>query len=164
MTQTKPQPLDLEKIENEIDCGSIEFWKRWWNAIELDQPKIVSELNFGIKALLLSKTKDERKLLLEGTYESISKYFEDAVNFGKYLMLKELKQRIKSACKFYLRYKDDPSLFWDEQKEYRKLLKKDLGHIIIRWETMKRFRDSRDKYNDWLFKLAFKDVFEDGDL
>ena len=76
-------------------------------------------------------------------------------------LIDEVKQRIKSACEFYLKYKDDPPLFWDEQKEYRKLLKKDLGHIIIRWETMKRFRDSRDKYNDWLFRLAFRSVLKE---
>ena len=33
---------------------------------------------------------------------------------------KELKQRIKSACEFYLRYKDKPELLMKEHPEYKK--------------------------------------------
>jgi len=70
----------------------------------------------------------------------------------------EIKQRIKSACEFYLRYKDNPALLINEYKEYidelirKNLIKKNFakqGLIIY-----------NDKYNEWLFKLAFKGVLK----
>ena len=97
--------------------------------------------------------------------------------------LKEIKQRIRKACEFYLRYKDNPLLLWKEAPEYRKELEKRFG-INERWfdelnvnkiktvsELYKQFvqriseiNDSlynQHNYNEWLFKLVFKEVFED---
>jgi len=50
---------------------------------------------------------------------------------------------IKSACDFYLRYRSNPELMWKEHPEYRY---NELG------------------YNDWLFKLAFKDIFKEAKI
>ena len=78
----------------------------------------------------------------------------DKKRFIRYI----LKQRIKSACEFYLRYKDNPALLINEYKEYidelirKNLIKKNFakqGLIIY-----------NDKYNEWLFKLAFKGVLK----
>jgi len=158
---SEPKPLDLEDFEKNIDCGCIEFWERWWNAKELERPKIVSELTFSIKSLLLSKTKSERNLMLNLLYGDISRYFEDSINFGMLLLLNKIKQRLKSACEFYLRYKDKPSLLWLEQFEFRKHLK-NFG-VTKKWVESKNYDSLYDwsDYNEWFFKLTFKGVFED---
>ena len=64
---------------------------------------------------------------------------------------------IKSACKFYLRYKDNPKLFSEEQFKIRWEYYSDLGYLV--WNMN---RKQWENYNEWLFCLAFKDVFEDG--
>ena len=76
-------------------------------------------------------------------------------------LLEEIKQRIKATCEFYLRYKDNPILFWKEQEKYRKQFKKKFGDVIIAGEEMRPFNDWKNQYNKWLFKLAFKDVFKE---
>jgi len=102
----KPQPLDLEKIEEEIIDRFNEH-----------QPHELQE---------------ELDLIKE-----------------------VLKQRIKSACEFYLRYKDKPELLVKEHPEYKKELSSNLLPLeeLSYWEQL--------IYNEWLFKLAFKDVLEE---
>ena len=71
-----------------------------------------------------------------------------------------IKQRLKSACEFYLKYKDNPDLLMKEQPEYEKETKKFYSKgrktkhrdIIGMWHL--------DEYNEWLFKLAFKKVLK----
>jgi len=73
-------------------------------------------------------------------------------------MLKEIKQRIKSACEFYLRYKDNPDLLIKEQNWVLELEYE--GNIIGNmfdyaygcWEGI---WDNIGRYKEWLFKLAF---------
>ena len=60
-----------------------------------------------------------------------------------------------------MRYKDKPILFWKEQEKYRKLFKKEFGDAIVAGEEMRPFYDWKNNYNEWLFRLAFKGVFED---
>jgi len=57
---------------------------------------------------------------------------------------------IKSACDFYLRYKDDVDLLKIEHPEYKE-------------EVRQKFRwfDETRLYQEWLFNLAFKDVFKE---
>jgi len=69
----------------------------------------------------------------------------------------------KSACKFYLRYKDKPELLVKEHPEYKKELSE-----TINLNYLKEFPNNKrawfialDRYNEWLFKLAFKDVLEE---
>ena len=56
---------------------------------------------------------------------------------------------VKSACEFYLRYKDNPEDLATE------ILNKELWNILGKLDdgTM-----TMEEYNLWLFKLAFKDV------
>ena len=63
-----------------------------------------------------------------------------------------IKQRIKSACEFYLRYKDKPYLLIKEYPKYEKEVKQ--------FETSDGIAVDGEGfyYNKWLFKLAFKDV------
>jgi len=66
---------------------------------------------------------------------------------------------VKSACEFYLRYKDRPDLF---EKEQKNLIDYDCRYD---WDhTFVILKGNRAiKYKEWLFKLAFKDVLEKGD-
>ena len=64
-------------------------------------------------------------------------------------------QDVKSACEFWLRYKDRPNLFLNEQKEFAE-------EVIDKFYDETKGWKNLDKYNEWLFRLAFKDVFEDG--
>ena len=78
-------------------------------------------------------------------------------------MMQKIKQLIKSACKFYLKYKDKPRLLIKEIPKIKKLeydgikiedmfLNNNWGTIV--WNNL---------YNEWLFKLAFKDALEEGE-
>lgn len=66
----------------------------------------------------------------------------------------EIKQRIKSAVKFYLRYKDKPELLLEELPEYEKEFNKITDIFASRL-------DHHKPYNEWLFRLAFKGVLKD---
>jgi len=66
---------------------------------------------------------------------------------------REIKQRLKSACELYLQYKDNPEKFLDEHPEYTEEVCEKCGHPYVIYE---------DLFNDWLFKLVFKSVLEDG--
>ena len=66
-------------------------------------------------------------------------------------MMREIKKQIKSACEFYLKYKDNPKLFVKNHPEY----------VVDVEYFQKGFfvtPIALVKYNEWLFKLAFKDV------
>ena len=81
----------------------------------------------------------------------------------------EVKRRIKSACEFYLEWRNDPKLFinwYEDKKKVDELLRFLEHHFGDEWY------DDYDnepcvkekivlKYNEWLFKLAFKDVLGD---
>jgi len=64
----------------------------------------------------------------------------------------DLKQRIKSACEFWLKYRNDPISFFTQHKKLVKRFKSEMiidpTKITGHWELL--------KYNEWLFKLAFK--------
>jgi len=133
--KTQPKPLDLEEIGN-----------KWIEIKSLDgKPKISMKKRF---------------------------YCFD--------IFKEIKQRLKSACEFYLRYKDNPELLVEEHPEYEdelyeitaeseELIKEfgldESGEFIKSYGATpvpveKELKLDDDEYNEWLFKLAFKDVFE----
>ena len=68
------------------------------------------------------------------------------------ILIDEIKQRLKSACEFWLKYKDKPEKFLDEHPEYTEEVCEKCGHPYVIYE---------DLFNDWLFKLVFKPVLED---
>jgi len=72
----------------------------------------------------------------------------------------KIKQRLKSACEFYLRYKDRPALLAKEIPKYRKEVEK-FGEREALFPVLHRtYEWDFKKYNKWLFKLAFKGVME----
>jgi len=70
---------------------------------------------------------------------------------------------VKSACKFYLRYRDKPELLIKEHPEY----KEKVNSIKLRFVSENsELVDSMmwhylSDYNEWLFKLAFKSILDE---
>ena len=84
--------------------------------------------------------------------------------------INEYKQRLKSACEFYLRYKDKPELLIKEYPKYEEEINNFLfwgfpkNNPITHELEKKGFKVRgyiNSDYNEWLFKLAFKDVLEE---
>jgi len=91
--------------------------------------------------------------------------------------INKIKRRIKSACEFYLRYKDKPELLVEEypkllekmirEHSLTQLIKKNIekikvidGSIIAFLKDKSGLSFSKKDYNEWLFRLAFEDVLE----
>ncbi len=84
---------------------------------------------------------------------------EPAHELGEFFdfTIQEIKQHIKSACEFYLKYKNTPYTFIKENSRYKEKVVGDFW-LGINNETQEPIWDL-DEYNDWLFKLAFKEIF-----
>ena len=67
-----------------------------------------------------------------------------------------VRQHIKSACEFFLQFKNDPSVFFALYPQYYDDFEKNYGPLSKNLEDTTLF-------NEWLFKLAFKDVFKERD-
>ncbi len=89
-----------------------------------------------------------------------------------YEIEKYIKQRIRVACEFYLRYKDDPELLIKEYPEYKKEIEERNKEFLSVTENLKQslipdvvkgvvLSFKHKEYNDWLFKLAFKSVLDE---
>ena len=100
---------------------------------------------------------DIEKELIKGYTGELDIYFLNEILRTK---LTEIKQRIKSACEFYLRYRNLPSLLISENPEYEHSLREMMETRKEREKNGDENLDFYDEYNDWLFKLAFKDVFK----
>jgi len=79
-------------------------------------------------------------------------------------LLDKVEQHIKSACEFYLKYKDKPDLLVKRYPEYKAdltLFTKDVPFAVPFDERLfNPLWFDYDRYNEWLFKLAFKDVLK----
>lgn len=65
----------------------------------------------------------------------------------------EIKQRIKSACELWWKFRDDPSVFFALYPKYYEVWEKDY--------PLTDPLDNLKLWEEWLFKLAFKDVLGD---
>ena len=84
--------------------------------------------------------------------------------------LREFKQRIKEACEFYLRYKNNPKSLIKEHPKYKEEMIKENSVTTcvsdgILFGELKLLEEEKEiiilrKYNEWLFKLAFRGVLE----
>jgi len=83
------------------------------------------------------------------------------------LTIQEIKQRIKKACEFYLKYRNNPNLLYDdfsinmEYDEPINKLREEINreyHYLTDIDIVKIYIE---KYNEWLLKEAFKPVFEE---
>ena len=71
-------------------------------------------------------------------------------------VIPEIKHRIKSACEFFLKYWDKPAIFLQDFPEF----KEEFIKRKFMTEEGEFTANIFDEYVEWLFKLAFKDVFE----
>lgn len=86
-------------------------------------------------------------------------------NDGVEAIIRKIKQHIKAACKFYLKYKDKPELlgkdypfFVDKIDEiYKKRIEAEEA-LGPNYEPSSSFTE---EYNNWLFKEAFKCILEE---
>jgi len=145
MTENKPQPLDLRDIEKKIEELAFEVdqvidWKvepkgEWdedtiKNIVRRDV-KIFSHVDYAVEL------------------RDIEELFQ------------EIKQRIKSACEFFLRYINSPDLLMKEHPKFKKEIEDRFGRWV--WddnsqEVVFEWKEDIFDFNEWLFKLAFKDV------
>ena len=142
----KPKPLNLEdqKIEEIVKkrLKSRKDYKYLYDIFDVFLKKAKTNLERGFVMF----PNAEEKVAID-----ILAIFELAINET----IQEIKQRLKSTCEFYLRYKDKPAKILEDnivtQEEMDKIrvksISKDIGFIKF--------------YNEWLFKLAFKDVLGD---
>jgi len=102
---------------------------------------------------------------LDELQKEIHKIIEEATGIkqvtSRIMLL--MRQSIKDACEFYLKYKDNPELFIKEFPMYksefvRKCLTINLPEERL-WLSDGTVAD-KNKYNEWLFKLAFKDFIK----
>ena len=71
------------------------------------------------------------------------------------------RQRARSACEFYLNYKDDPMRLVRDWEDDWDTEFTDVFEFINRfsyWIGKDKKAWKWKRYNDWLFKFAFKDV------
>ena len=73
----------------------------------------------------------------------------------------EIKQRLKSACEFWLKYKDNPVLLCREKPEYKKEFEPFATAFKSSSFSSQKLKWILNKYNDWLFHLVFKSILED---
>ncbi len=69
----------------------------------------------------------------------------------------EIRKKIKSACEFYLKYKDKPALLLEENP---RLIRRFPFVFLYRSNAGKYLSDEdMIKYREWLFKRTFKGHF-----
>jgi len=137
----KPQPLDLEGIKEKV------LRKVGWDEKMFNSRK---ELFFGKRGVYKDKDGFIREYPKRVASISIE-YFSELHILHERIVeatIKEILQRLKSACEFYLRYKSNWTLFAHEQPELAEEFSWNPKYDIM-------------EFNEWLFKLAFKGVLED---
>jgi len=143
MKGNEPKPLDLEGIKKE----TLDKFERLEDLKKIEYEKLTHSEKWDYLANLIKKHRSGEVNLFTSSYEMIIE-----------LTTEEIKQRIKSACEFYLRYKDNPELFSKNVFKIKWEFYSDIGHLI--WNTDK---NRWENYNEWLFRLTFKSVLEDED-
>ncbi len=100
------------------------------------------------RELNLDALSDEIIKVLFPTYEQAIPSMKNAIIQKKQRIERILEYHIKSACEFYLRYRNNPDLFVRERVLYRNVIPR-LREEWHNWE---------EQYDKWLFKLAFRSV------
>ena len=110
------------------------------------------------------KTSEFQSLDLEEIADEIVRKIK--VRNKKRIIKSILKRRIKEACELYLEWKDVPHMFCRAFPKYRDELRKVLGNLWEKWWLTSTSNNPpkavwiiKLKYNEWLFKFAFRGVF-----
>ena len=98
------------------------------------------------KELNLDALADEVIRVLYPTYEQAIPGMKNAIIQKKQRIKQILEYHIKSACEFYLRYRDDPDLFEQEMPIYKDAV----SEIRAGWY------DWDEHYDKLIFELAFR--------
>jgi len=157
----KPQPLDLEDFE-----------------------KIGDDFQEEIERC--EECKKVRESMQSDTCEY--HYKEWLVILGQIATAKEIKQRIREACNFFLKFWNNPELFVSHfkdkdnekiEEELEKEFRRRYNYNTKDKELVRQMRESKtfwmivpsykrridtielNEYNKWLFKLAFRGVFRE---
>lgn len=114
--------------------------------------------------------------MVDTIFTTILNFYGHARGEFRDVLKKEIKQRIKSACEFYLRYKDEPEELLKDFPELsnKKIALLDIFDEPLKFVTLRKFieiienldydvyvRQIDNSYNEWLFKYAFKSVFNE---
>ena len=73
-------------------------------------------------------------------------------------LTEEIKRRIKSAIRFYFKYRDFPNIL---PKKYRTEEVEEFEKRIESADTDEYASKIVEEYNDWLLKFAFKDIYKE---
>ena len=128
----------------------------------------VKPLDLGIMDVVAEKTK--REMLSEEIEKAKQRYDESevlqvldwlltdstvsqVVDIVTLKLKKEIRKQVRQACEFYLKYKDRPKLFLKDFPECKEEIDYYLNGLAVTNVAIV-------KYNEWLFRLAFKDVLE----
>jgi len=92
------------------------------------------------------------------------------------ITINKIKQQIREACMFYLKYKNDPESLIEEHPDYAKKkiailnvfdeptklvsLEKFIA-VIKKLNSEEYSRQIENSYNEWLFKQTFKVIFKE---
>jgi len=118
------------------------------------KPKPLDLNLMKIKETALQKLVEQQKL--KDHKEELRKWIKKElliINYIQDFTIKELLHNIKSACEFYLKFRNDPSVFFALYPQYYDDFEEKCGSLSDNLEDTECF-------NEWLFKLAFKKVIE----
>jgi len=101
------------------------------------------------RELNLDALSDEIIKVLFPTYEQAIPSMKKAIIQKKQRIKQILEYHIKSACEFYLRYRNNPELFKKEVPLYRNVI----PELCNKWGD-----NWNEQYNEWLFKLIFRNI------
>ncbi len=110
----------------------------------------IIDIRMNKKVLNLDEVVDEIIRVLYPTYEQAIPGMKSAMIQKKRQVRQILEYHIKSACEFYLRYRNNPDLFEKEMPSY----KDDVSELRGGWY------DWDEYYDKWIFKLAFGAIWE----
>ena len=105
-----------------------------------------------------------RKKRYHSSWHTVAYYTDSDVYAFLLDFANNIMDNIKSACEFWLKYRDKPELL---VKEHPEIVKKEIQKKkkVFKFYSEENFivwgyKDDIE-YNEWLFKLAFKDVLGD---
>jgi len=101
------------------------------------------------RELNLDGIADEIIRVLFPTYEQAIPGMRNAIIQKKRQIKEILRYHIESVCKFYLRYRNNPELFKKEVPLYRNVI----PELCNKWGD-----NWNEQYNEWLFKLIFRNI------
>ena len=142
----KPKPIDLE---NFLILG-VKIPEEAWSVIVSGEP--FSEERFRGSWKSGKPAQDKWRSMIITQMTEVCK---ESIR----LTAKEIRERIKSACEFWLRYCQHPEKLQEEHLE-------DYKKWVVYFAEIRPHQADEDRasYMEWLFKLAFRDVMEDEDV